>query len=155
MPVLRERGEAPVEDLAGALRPDNGTVSPLFERLQAAGLVRRVRSAADERSVLVEPTGEDASLRTRAERVPRLLPAAVGRGEGEVTRLRAELHVPVLRRHPGKHRRLDRAELNVTRGAAHLRRHAPWGDERECRSRRGRTGHGGGRIRTGQGRLHP
>ncbi|MET7441478.1 MarR family transcriptional regulator, partial [Streptomyces sp. NPDC005568] len=57
MLVLWERGETTVKDLAGALRLDYGTVSPLLKRLESAGLLRRERSARDERSVLVAPTG--------------------------------------------------------------------------------------------------
>ncbi|GAB2754961.1 MarR family winged helix-turn-helix transcriptional regulator [Streptomyces bullii] len=89
--VLWERGETTVKELATALRLDYGTVSPLLKRLQAAGLVRRERSARDERSVLVGVTGRGAQLRERAERVPGALLAATGLDGMDVTRLREEL----------------------------------------------------------------
>ncbi|GAA4078625.1 MarR family transcriptional regulator [Streptomyces shaanxiensis] len=89
--VLWERGETTVKELAAALRLDYGTVSPLLKRLEAAGLVRRERSARDERSVLVAVTGEGERLRERAECVPGTLLAATGLGEPEVARLREEL----------------------------------------------------------------
>ncbi|MGX4691678.1 MarR family winged helix-turn-helix transcriptional regulator [Streptomyces sp. JNUCC 63] len=89
--VLWERGETTVKELAAALRLDYGTVSPLLKRLEAAGLVRRERSARDERSVLVTVTGRGEELRERAARVPGALLATTGVGAAEVVRLREEL----------------------------------------------------------------
>ncbi|MFD2691781.1 MarR family winged helix-turn-helix transcriptional regulator [Streptomyces phyllanthi] len=89
--VLWERGEITVKELAGALRLDYGTVSPLLKRLEAADLVRRERSARDERSVLVALTGRGEELRERAECVPKTLLAAGGLDPAEVVRLRGEL----------------------------------------------------------------
>ncbi|MGW6541272.1 MarR family winged helix-turn-helix transcriptional regulator [Streptomyces massasporeus] len=89
--VLWERGETTVKELAAALRLDYGTVSPLLKRLEAAGLVRRERSARDERSVLVAVTGRGEELRERAARVPGALLTATGFDGTEAGRLRAEL----------------------------------------------------------------
>ncbi|MFF7984690.1 MarR family winged helix-turn-helix transcriptional regulator [Streptomyces sp. NPDC007901] len=89
--VLWERGEITVKDLAGALRLDYGTVSPLLKRLEGAGLVRRERSERDERSVLVACTGRAEELRERAARVPGALLTTTGLGGAEVARLREEL----------------------------------------------------------------
>ncbi|WP_055490314.1 MarR family winged helix-turn-helix transcriptional regulator [Streptomyces sp. TP-A0356] len=89
--VLWERGETTVKELAEALRLDYGTVSPLLKRLEAAGLVRRERSARDERSVLVAVTGRGERLRERALHVPQALLTATGLGADEVARLREEL----------------------------------------------------------------
>ncbi|MER5575556.1 MULTISPECIES: MarR family winged helix-turn-helix transcriptional regulator [Streptomyces] len=89
--VLWERGETTVKELAAALRLDYGTVSPLLKRLEAAGLVRRERSARDERSVLVAVTGRGEDLRERAARVPGALLTATGFDGTEAGRLRAEL----------------------------------------------------------------
>ncbi|MFI0513943.1 MarR family winged helix-turn-helix transcriptional regulator [Streptomyces sp. WSLK1-5] len=89
--VLWERGETSVKELAGALRLDYGTVSPLLKRLEAAGLVRRERAAADERSVLVACTGRGEDLRKRAARVPGALLEATALDGTEAARLREEL----------------------------------------------------------------
>jgi DNA-binding MarR family transcriptional regulator len=89
--VLWERGETTVKELAGALRLDYGTVSPLLKRLEGAGLVRRERAAADERSVLVACTERAEELRERAARVPGALLSATGLDSEEVARLRQEL----------------------------------------------------------------
>ncbi|MEU9475413.1 MarR family transcriptional regulator [Streptomyces sp. NPDC048191] len=89
--VLWERGETSVKELARALRLDYGTVSPLLKRLEGAGLVRRERSAGDERSVLVTCTGRGEELRERAERVPGALLTTTGLGAQEVAWLREAL----------------------------------------------------------------
>ncbi|MEW2811639.1 MarR family transcriptional regulator [Streptomyces massasporeus] len=89
--VLWERGETTVKELAAALRLDYGTVSPLLKRLESAGLVRRERSARDERSVLVAVTGRGEELRERAGPVPGALLTATGFDGTEAGRLRAEL----------------------------------------------------------------
>jgi MarR family transcriptional regulator, organic hydroperoxide resistance regulator len=89
--VLWERGETSVKELATALRLDYGTVSPLLKRLEAAGLVRRERAAADERSVRVACTARAEELRERAARVPGALLAATALDGTEAARLREEL----------------------------------------------------------------
>jgi DNA-binding MarR family transcriptional regulator len=89
--VLWERGETTVKELAAALRLDYGTVSPLLKRLESAGLVRRERSAHDERSVLVALTRQGEQLREGAGHVPHTLLSATGLGTGEAARLREEL----------------------------------------------------------------
>ncbi|MFE9442371.1 MarR family winged helix-turn-helix transcriptional regulator [Streptomyces sp. NPDC006602] len=89
--VLWERGEITVKELAGALRLDYGTVSPLLKRLEGAGLVRRARAVNDERSVLIACTERGEELRERAARVPGALLAATELDGAEVARLREEL----------------------------------------------------------------
>ncbi|MEU6374253.1 MarR family transcriptional regulator [Streptomyces sp. NPDC046909] len=95
--VLWERGETTVKELAGALRLDYGTVSPLLKRLESAGVVRRERAAHDERSVLVACTGRGEELRERAARIPGALATATGLDATEVARLREELWELALR----------------------------------------------------------
>ncbi|MFH8438564.1 MarR family winged helix-turn-helix transcriptional regulator [Streptomyces sp. NPDC018007] len=92
MLVLWEQGPQSVKALGGRLRLDSGTLSPLLKRLEAAGLVRRERSRQDERSVLIELTGEGADLRERALTVPRGVLAATGLSVEEVLGLQAVLH---------------------------------------------------------------
>jgi DNA-binding MarR family transcriptional regulator len=89
--VLWERGETSVKELAGALRLDYGTVSPLLKRLEAAGLVRRERAAGDERSVRVACTGRGEELRERATCVPGALLEATALDSTQAARLREEL----------------------------------------------------------------
>ncbi|MFF9619869.1 MarR family winged helix-turn-helix transcriptional regulator [Streptomyces griseosporeus] len=91
MLVLWEQGELPVKKLGEHLRLDSGTLSPLLKRLEAAGLVRRERSARDERSVEVRLTEEGVALRGRALQVPRRIVAATGCDLDEIRALRERL----------------------------------------------------------------
>ncbi|MEV5429579.1 MarR family transcriptional regulator [Streptomyces sp. NPDC052701] len=91
MLVLWEHGTLPVKKLGEHLRLDSGTLSPLLKRLEAAGLIRRERSARDERSVEVGLTGEGAALRERALEVPRRIAAATGCDVDEIRALRERL----------------------------------------------------------------
>ena len=91
MLVLWEHGELPVKKLGGHLRLDSGTLSPLLKRLETAGLVRRERSARDERSVEVRLTDEGVALRERALDVPRRILGATGFDIDEIRALRARL----------------------------------------------------------------
>ncbi|MFF4269275.1 MarR family winged helix-turn-helix transcriptional regulator [Streptomyces sp. NPDC001536] len=91
MLVLWEHGDLPVKQLGEHLRLDSGTLSPLLKRLESAGLVRRERSARDERSVEVRLTEEGVALRERALEVPRRIAAATTFDVDEIRELRARL----------------------------------------------------------------
>ncbi|QLQ36998.1 MarR family winged helix-turn-helix transcriptional regulator [Micromonospora robiginosa] len=91
--VLWERGDdAPtVSELGARLRLDSGTLSPLLKRLEAAGLVVRTRSAADERRVEVGLTDAGRALRERMEDVPLRVARSTGLTEAELVGLRDTL----------------------------------------------------------------
>jgi DNA-binding MarR family transcriptional regulator len=110
MLVLWEQGELPVKKLGEHLRLDSGTLSPLLKRLEAAGLVRRERSAQDERSVHIHLTDEGTALKERALLVPRRIAGATGLDLTEITELRDRLNRLT--------RALDAAALEETPGCA-------------------------------------
>ncbi|GAA1088365.1 MULTISPECIES: MarR family winged helix-turn-helix transcriptional regulator [Kitasatospora] len=88
MLVLWEHGDLPVKKIGERLRLDSGTLSPLIKRLEAAGRVRRERSAEDERSVTVRLTEEGAALREQAlEAVPRRILRSSSVTVGELAQL--------------------------------------------------------------------
>lgn len=91
MLVLWEHGEMPVKRLGEYLRLDSGTLSPLLKRMQSAGLVRRERSAQDERSVTVRLTAEGEALRESAQGVPLQVIEASGLDPAELVDLRSRL----------------------------------------------------------------
>ena len=68
--ALWEQDGLSVHELGERLCLDSGTLTPLLKRLEAAGLVTRVRSAADERRLEVHLTDEGRSLQARAASVP-------------------------------------------------------------------------------------
>ncbi|MEU4562161.1 MarR family transcriptional regulator [Actinoplanes sp. NPDC023936] len=89
--TLSRRGPVTVRELGRALRLDSGTLSPLLRRLETAGLVRRVRSADDERSVVVHLTEGSAAIRRQARLVPGRIAAAAGLEQSEVRALQQAL----------------------------------------------------------------
>ena len=68
--ALWGRSPQSVGDIGRRLRLDSGTLTPLFKRLEAAGLVTRRRDPADERRVMIDLTAEGRALRERALHVP-------------------------------------------------------------------------------------
>ncbi|MCG7594305.1 MarR family transcriptional regulator [Mycobacterium sp. PSTR-4-N] len=68
--VLWEEEPCTVGHLGDRLHLDSGTLSPLLKRLESAGLVRRQRSAADERRVEISLTAQGRALEERAACIP-------------------------------------------------------------------------------------
>jgi MarR family transcriptional regulator, organic hydroperoxide resistance regulator len=84
-------GQMSVKGLSERLRLDPGTVSPLLKRMERAGLVRRARSANDERSVTILLTAEGKALRRRVVGVPLETLDATGLDREGLVDLRARL----------------------------------------------------------------
>ena len=91
MLVLWETDDLSVSTLGERLSLDSGTLTPLLKRLEAGGLVKRARSAEDERRVNVSLTPQGRKLRERALSVPRSVMAASGCTLGELSELTQEL----------------------------------------------------------------
>lgn len=70
MLTLWQHSTRSVKELGEALQLDSATVSPLVKRLEADGLVTRVRSREDERVLVVGLTAAGVALRARAVPVP-------------------------------------------------------------------------------------
>ena len=68
--VLWEEDGISVSALGERLMLDNGTLSPLLKKLEAAGLVERRRSSEDERVVVLTLTDEGRALQEKAKDVP-------------------------------------------------------------------------------------
>jgi DNA-binding MarR family transcriptional regulator len=78
MLVLWEQDGVTVSQLGERLALDSGTLTPLLKRLEAAGLVQRLRDASDERRVLLQLSAGGRALRAQARRVPALVAQAAG-----------------------------------------------------------------------------
>ena len=76
MLVLWEGDGLMVSELGQRLSLDSGTLTPLLKRLETAGLVSRLRDAADERRVHIHLTAAGRRLKTRAAKVPACVLAA-------------------------------------------------------------------------------
>ena len=91
MLALWERSPRTVSDIGATLLLDPATLSPLLKRLEAAGLVLRARSVADERALDVQLTADGAALRSRAEQVPPQIIDRLGLPVAELERIRDDL----------------------------------------------------------------
>ena len=89
--VLWQNDGLTVTNLGQALELDSGTLSPLLKRLEAAGLVQRRRSAADERRVEVHLTATGRALQERAMHLPQQVDDAAGLEPGELRALQETL----------------------------------------------------------------
>ena len=76
MLALWEQDGPMVSALGERLSLDSGTLTPLLKRLEAGGLVARVRDVADERRVHISLTAAGRRLKGRAAQVPGCLLAA-------------------------------------------------------------------------------
>jgi DNA-binding MarR family transcriptional regulator len=76
MLVLWERDRLMVSELGEKLSLDSGTLTPLLKRLEANGLVARIRDVEDERRVRISLTAAGRKLKVRAATVPACLLAA-------------------------------------------------------------------------------
>src|SRR3954462_15844800 len=91
MLVLWEEDGLSVSQLGERLRLDSGTLTPLLKRLEAAGLVSRLRATHDERRVHITLTAAGRRLRLRAEKIPGCILAASGCSVPDVVQLTREL----------------------------------------------------------------
>lgn len=77
MMVLWERDAQPVNDIAKRLYLETNTVTPLLKRMEAEGFVKRGRSDADARQVIVSLTEKGKALERQAASIPVCMGSAV------------------------------------------------------------------------------
>jgi len=70
MLVLWERDGLMVSELGERLFLDSGTLTPLLKRLEASGLVARIRAVDDERRVHISLTAAGRKLKAKAAKIP-------------------------------------------------------------------------------------
>ncbi len=87
MMVFWEHKIHSVKELGEKLYLDSGTLTPVLKSLEAKGFVKRYRSPADERVLLVELTEEGAALKDKAVEVPALMAGCVKLSADEAAQL--------------------------------------------------------------------
>lgn len=90
--ILWEHRSRQVGEIAESLHLATHAVSPIADRLEQAGLVRRVRDGTDGRVVHVELTAAGAALEVAAAAIQEEVRCRTLLDEAEVDRLRRELH---------------------------------------------------------------
>ncbi|TCO07186.1 MarR family winged helix-turn-helix transcriptional regulator [Natronoflexus pectinivorans] len=68
--VLWETDEITVNEISGKLILNTNTVTPLLKRMEALGLIKRVRSNSDERKVLISLSDKGKKMREKAASIP-------------------------------------------------------------------------------------
>jgi MarR family transcriptional regulator, organic hydroperoxide resistance regulator len=91
MLVLWESDGPMVSELGQRLSLDSGTLTPLLKRLEAAGLVNRLRAVQDERRVHIHLTAAGRKLKARAAKVPGCVLAASQCSLAELLQLTAQI----------------------------------------------------------------
>jgi DNA-binding MarR family transcriptional regulator len=93
MVALWEADDVTVSALGARLGLESSTLTPLLKRLQAMGLIDRVRDAHDERVVRLRLTEAGRALHEPACAVPTELTAASGMTAAEYAKIREGLEV--------------------------------------------------------------
>ena len=92
MLVLWQNSEGiSVKDLGNRLDLDSGTLSPLLKRMEAQGLLTRVRQPSDERVVIIKLTRKGMGLQQSAEHIPGKMFAVTGLTPDKLLSLNQEL----------------------------------------------------------------
>lgn len=82
--VLWEQDKQPVNDIAHKLLLETNTVTPLLQRMEKAGLVKRTKGEEDSRQRIVTLTKKGIKLRERAKHIPECLSADIIKNEGSM-----------------------------------------------------------------------
>ena len=85
--VLWEGDGITVGELCKKLRLDTGTVTPMLKNTERQGLIKRTRSAEDERVVVITLTEEGRALYKKAKDIPSKIGACVNLDKDDAVRL--------------------------------------------------------------------
>jgi DNA-binding MarR family transcriptional regulator len=91
MLVLWEKDEQTVSEIGARLFLDSATLTPLLKRLEAAGLVTRTRSAADERQVVVALSPAGRALEQEAAAIYEGVLCATGCAPSQLAAIKGQL----------------------------------------------------------------
>ena len=91
MLVLWEQDGVMVSELGQRLFLDSGTLTPLLKRLEAAGLISRIRAVEDERRVYITLTAAGRKLKAKAARVPGCIQQAAQCSLPEIVQLTRQI----------------------------------------------------------------
>ena len=75
--VLWETDNIPVNDISRKLILNTNTVTPLLKRMEAQGIITRIRSEEDERRVMIKLTDKGLQMRKEAAGIPAKLSACI------------------------------------------------------------------------------
>ncbi|MBR3710691.1 MAG: MarR family transcriptional regulator [Bacteroidales bacterium] len=82
MLVLWEQDKQPVNDIAHKLLLETNTVTPLLQRMEKTGLIKRTQGKEDSRQRIVTLTKKGIEMREQAKHIPECLSAEIIKNEG-------------------------------------------------------------------------
>ena len=85
--VLWEQDNLPVCDIAKRLMLDTNTVTPLLQRMEKSGLLKRAKGKTDTRQRIVSLTEKGRVMREQAKHIPECLSANILEKMGSVEEL--------------------------------------------------------------------
>ncbi|MBV7486801.1 MarR family winged helix-turn-helix transcriptional regulator [Bordetella sp. BOR01] len=91
MMVLWEQDQLTLSDIGRRLFLDSATLTPLLKRMEAAGLLTRLRARQDERQVIVGLTRAGRELKQKATQVPVSVLCATECAPDELVALKSQL----------------------------------------------------------------
>ena len=87
MLALWEHRTANIKTLGEYLNLDSGTLTPLLQKLEQRGYIRRIRSGEDERIVNIELTEIGDALQERAADIPAMMRACLPLSDADARQL--------------------------------------------------------------------
>lgn len=91
MLVLWEDETITLKDLCKKLLLDSGTLTPLLKRMEGMELIRRVRSAEDERVLCVSITDKGKDMKREAIKVPECVLGSINTDLAFLANLKADI----------------------------------------------------------------
>ena len=82
MLVLWEQDKQPVNDIAHKLLLETNTVTPLLQRMEKAGWIKRKKGKEDSRQRIVSLTEKGVEMREQAKHIPECLSADIIKNAG-------------------------------------------------------------------------
>lgn len=89
--VLWEQDNITVKELGKKLYLDSGTLTPLLKRLEAMGVLERIRDSKDERNVYVKLTSKGLTMKDEALEIPKQVFCSTGLSLEDASYLREKL----------------------------------------------------------------
>ena len=87
MLVLWEHEKQTVMDISHRLQLDTNTVTPLLQRMEKAGLIKRTKGKADARQRIVKLTEKGLAMQEQAKHIPECLSAEILNHIGSIEEL--------------------------------------------------------------------
>lgn len=85
--VMWEKKQISARDLGNILYLDSGTLTPVLKSLESKELLKRERSADDERLLIVSVTKKGEALKAQATEIPQSIAKCVNLNEAEALEL--------------------------------------------------------------------